>query len=182
MCGTKIKIDTVEGDFNAIDSPETKVDSIINIIIGDIVSTAVKIDFLDRKFPASITIKIEHNNLRSKRIIVQQYKSYSSNVEKAYAIADRQIINGKQTAMVLLNGMYVNSLDKFGIDPFDIDLEGIRMHADSIVDDVIKQLRKFVYKSSNTPSFKEQVEIGINVVVAHAFVECLVLENPNATN
>ena len=59
----------------------------------------------------------------------------------------------------------------------------IKKHADEIVDDIIKQLRKFIYKSANINSlYKEQVEIGINVVVAHAFVECLILENPNASN
>ena len=182
MCGTKFKIDRIEGDFNTTESPELKVDSIINIIISDIVSSSVKIDLLDRSFPSSISKKIDHNHLRKKRRIIQQYKSYSSNIEKAYATADRQIINGKQTAMILLNEMYVKALEKFEIDPFFVNIDEIRNHADDIVDNVIKQLRKFVYKSSNVPSFKEQIEIGINVVVAHAFVECLVLENPNVTN
>lgn len=85
--------------------------------------------------------------------------------------------------MGMLNNMYFNALDKFDIDTFDIDMTKIKEHADEIVDNIIKQLRKFVYKSSNVNSlYKEQIEIGINVVVAHAFVECLILENPNASN
>ncbi len=85
--------------------------------------------------------------------------------------------------MELLNEMYCNSLDKYGIDSFEPDIEQVRQHADDIISDVIKQLRKFLYSSANVTQYKEQVEIGLNVVVAHGFVECCVLENPNnATN
>lgn len=182
MCGTQVKIETVEGDFNAIESPEHRVDSIINVIIGDIASESVKINLLDRTFPTTISNKIAHNQLRKKRRIIQQYKSYSSHIEKAYASVDKQVVNGKQSAMVLLNDMYDNALQKFEIDPFSIDINKVRENADDIIENITTQLRKFLYQSSNVPPYKEQVEIGINVVIAHAFVECIVLENPNAAN
>lgn len=183
MCETRFDIQKIEGDFYNIESPETNVDSIINVIITDISTAEVKIDRSDRSFPASVTKKIKHNMLNTQRRIVLQYKSYSSHIEKAYQFAEQNIINGKQTAMELLNGMYCNSLEKYGIDSFEPDIEQIRIHADDIIIDVIKQLRKFVYNSSNVTKYKEQVEMGLNVVVAHGFVECCVLENPNnATN
>ncbi|WP_208623373.1 ABC-three component system protein [Proteus terrae] len=164
-------------------APENNVDSIINIIIGDIASAKVKIDRSDRSFPANVTTKINHNMLNSRRRIILQYKSYSSHIERAYTLAEQNIINGKQSAMELLNEMYCNSLEKYGIDSFEPDITKVRQHADEIISDVIKQLKKFVYNSANVIQYKEQVEIGINVVVAHAFVECCVLENPNnATN
>lgn len=182
MCGTQLSIGTVKGDFNTTESPEQKVDSIINMIIGDIVLASVKVDLRDRSFPAIVLNKIQHNQLKSKRNIVQQYKSYSSRIERAYEIADKRIINGKQSAMILLNDIYLKSLEKYDIDAFDVDMGLVRKHADDIVGNVLKELRKFVYKSSNVPPYKELVEIGINVVVAHAFVECCILENPNVTS
>lgn len=182
MCGTQVSIETVKGDFNTIESPEQKVDSIINIIISDIVSAAVKVELRDRTFPSDVLNKIKHNQLKSKRNIVQQYKSFSSHIENAYKIADKNIINGKQSAIILINNMYLDTLDKYDIDPFEVDMDLVREHADDIVEDVIKKLRKFVYKSSNVAHYKEQVEVGINVVVAHAFVECVVLENPNVAS
>lgn len=183
MCETIFDIQNIEGDFYNIEPPENNVDSIINVIIGDIASAKVKIDPSDRSFSANVTKKIEHNMLRSKRRIVLQYKSYSSHIESAYTLAEQNIINGKQTAMELLNGMYCNSLEKYEIDSFDPDIVKVQKHADEIISDVIKQLRKFVYSSANVTQYKEQVEIGLNVVVAHGFVECRVLENPNnATN
>ncbi|UNH41544.1 hypothetical protein MNY66_10845 [Moellerella wisconsensis] len=179
MCETRIDIQKIEGDFYNMAAPENNVDSIINIIIGDIASTKVKIDRSDRSFPANVTTKINHNLLNSRRRIILQYKSYSSHIERAYILAEQNIINGKQSAMELLNEMYCNSLEKHGIDSFEPDITKVRQHADEIISDVIKQLRKFVYSSANVTQYKEQVEIGINVVVAHAFVECCVLENPN---
>ncbi|HDT5495274.1 MULTISPECIES: ABC-three component system protein [Enterobacteriaceae] len=183
MYETRFDIHNIEGDFYNVEAPENNVDSIINVIIGDIVSAKVNIDRSDRSFPANVAKKIEHNMLNSKRRIVLQYKSYSSHIERAYTLAEKNIINGKQSAMELLNGMYCNSLDKYEIDSFEPDIKKVRQHADDIISDVIKQLRKFVYSSANVTQYKEQVEIGLNVVVAHAFVECCVLENPNnATN
>lgn len=182
MCENKFEIGNIEGDFNNVISPEINVDSIINVIIGDIAQADVKIDLTDRQFPAAVAMKIDHNLLKNKRRIVLQYKSYSSHIERAYVLAEQNIINGKQTAMCFLNNMYCNSLEKYDIDSFEPDIHKIRLHADDIIDDVIKQLRKFTYNSANVIPFKEQIEIGINVVVAHAFVECFILENPNATN
>ncbi|MEG0278606.1 MAG: hypothetical protein RR510_05120 [Morganella sp. (in: enterobacteria)] len=179
MCETKIDIQNIEGNFYNIESPEKNVDSIINIIIGDIASVKVKIDRSDRSFPANVAKKIDHNMLKAKRRIVLLYKSYSSHIERAYVLAEKNIINGKQTAMELLNGMYCNSLEKYDIDSFEPDITHVQQHADDIVSDVIKQLKTFVYNSSNLTQYKEQVEIGLNVIVAHAFVECYVLENPN---
>ncbi|HEM6802528.1 TPA: hypothetical protein U2I18_003086 [Citrobacter koseri] len=179
MCETRFDIKNIEGDFYNVESPEKNVDSIINVIIGDIASAKVKIDRSDRSFPASVAKKIDYNMLRTKRRIVQQYKSYSSHIEKAYTLAEQNIINGKQTALELLNGMYCNSLEKYEIDSFEPDIAHVRLHADDIISDVIRQLKKFVYNSANLTQYKEQIEIGLNVVVAHAFVECCVLENPN---
>ncbi len=179
MCETRFDIHNIEGDFYNIEAPENNVDSIINVIIGDISSAKVNIDRSDRTFPANVSIKIEHNMLKSKRRIVLQYKYYSSHIERAYSLAEQNIINGKQSALELLNGMYCNSLEKYDIDSFEPDIAKVRQHADDIISDVIKQLRKFVYSSANAIKYKEQVEIGLNVVVAHAFVECCVLENPN---
>ena len=183
MCETIFDIKNIEGSFYNVASPESNVDSIINVIIADISSVKVRIDRGDRSFPASVATKIDHNMLKTKRRIVLQYKFYSSHIERAYTLAEQNIINGKQTAMELLSDMYCKSLEKYEIDSFEPDIVQVRQHADDIISDIIKQLRSFVYNSANATKYKEQVEIGLNVVVAHAFVECCVLENPNnATN
>ncbi|HDI3135376.1 hypothetical protein DLR60_14835 [Vibrio tarriae] len=182
MTGTLVQIGEVKGDFNNAESPESKVDSIINDIISKISQADVKIDIRDRSFPSKVKQKIDHNQLKENRKIVIQYKNYSSHIESSYNIIEKSIVNGKQTAMLILNEMYSSALRKFNIDAWEPDMDNIKKHADEIIDDVKKQLSNFLYKSSNVTFTKEQMSVGINVVIAHAFVECYVLENPNDTN
>ncbi|RYH32938.1 hypothetical protein EV018_19110, partial [Citrobacter freundii] len=72
MYETRFDIHNIEGDFYNVEAPENNVDSIINVIIGDIASAKVNIDRSDRSFPANVAKKIEHNMLNSKRRIVLQ--------------------------------------------------------------------------------------------------------------
>ncbi|MEZ8550596.1 hypothetical protein AB6D57_03445 [Vibrio splendidus] len=182
MTGTLVSIGEVKGDFNNAEPPESKVDSIINDIISKISQVGVTIDIRDRSFPPKISHKIEHNQLKENRKIVLQYKNYSSHIESAYNIIEKNVVNGKQTAMLILNDMYASTLSKFNIDAWEPDIDEVKKHADEIIDDIKKQLSNFLYKSSNITFTKEQMSIGINVVIAHAFVECYVLENPNDTD
>lgn len=179
MTRTLVQIGELKGDFNHGEPPEAKVNSIINDIISKISQNDVKIDIKDRSFPPKVSQKISHNKLKDNRKIVVQYKSYSSHIESAYSIIEKSIVNGKQTAMLILNDMYGSALNKFNIDVWEPDMDKIKKHADEIIDDVKKQLSSFLYKSSNITFTKEQMSVGINVVIAHAFVECYVLENPN---
>lgn len=182
MTGTLVQIGEIKGDFNNTESPESKVESIINEIISKISQADVTIDIKDRSFPPKVEKKIKHNQLKENRKIVLQYKSYSSPIESAYSIIEKNVVNGKQTAMLILNDMYCSSLNKLKIDAWEPDMDEIKKHADEIIDDVRKQLSNFLYKSSNITFSKEKMSVGINVVIAHAFVECYVLENPNDSN
>ena len=182
MTKTSVRIEKMHGDVNYVESQESKIDSIINEIISKISQAAVTVDIRDRSFPSNVLNKIEHNQLKNNRSIVLQYKSYSSHIESAYSIIESNVVNGKQTAMLMLNGMYDSALKKFNIDAWEPDMDLVKQHADEIIDDIKKELQTFLYKSANISFTKEQMLIGINIVIAHAFVECYVLVNPNDTN
>jgi len=182
MAGNQVSIGHVEGNVNFLPPLGQDVDSIINKIIAEISTANIKFNFLDRTFPSDVARKVSHNNLKDKKYIILQYKNYSSFIERAYRNIDSSIVNGKQKSLMILNEMYFNSLTKFDIDPYDPIIDSVRENADRIVDDIICSLREFVYNSANVPDLKENIEIGINVIVAHSFVECIVLENPNASS
>lgn len=182
MTGTLVNISEMHGDVNNTEPPESKVDSIINDIISEISQSSATVNIKDRKFPPKILKKIKHNQLKDNRSIVQLYKSYSSDIESAYSTIEKNVVNGKDTALLLLHDMYQTALKKFNIDTWEPDMDEIKQHADAIVDDVKVQLTNFLYKSANITFTKEQMVIGVKVVIAHAFVECYVLENPNDTN
>jgi hypothetical protein len=57
-------------------------------------------------------------------------------------------------------------------------MTAIRENSEYILDFVIQKLRNSAYESKNILQIKEQIDQGINVVVAHAFIECIIFENP----
>lgn len=60
----------------------------------------------------------------------------------------------------------------------EVDIIKIRENSEYILDFIIQKLKNTVFESKNTPSYKEHIELGVNVVVAHAFIECIIMENP----
>jgi hypothetical protein len=179
MTGTLVNITEMYGDVNNVELPESKVNSIINDIISEISQSAKVVNIKDRKFPPTVNEKIKHNQLKDNRIILQMYKTYSSDIESAYGTVEKNVINGKQTALLLIYDMYQVALKKRNIDLWDPDMDVVQLHADAIVDEVKIQLTNFLYKSSNITFTKEHMSLGVKAVVGHAFVECYVLENPN---
>ena len=60
-------------------------------------------------------------------------------------------------------------------------IEGIlitQKQSDSILENIIKNLKDKVLESSNLNAYNEEIENALNLIVANAFIECLVLENP----
>jgi hypothetical protein len=183
MSKNQVNIRDIKGNAYFTESAEQKVDSVVNSLLTEISLTPIAIEFRKRSVPADVVIKVNYNNLQSQRFILSQYQAYSATIETSYESIDKNIVNGKAKVFMMLDDLYFKALSDIELDPFfgDVNIELIREHADNIIMKIIKGLKDFCYKSSNAPSDKESVEIGINVIVAHAFVECRVLENPNAT-
>lgn len=170
-------------DVYFTDAPEQKVNSVLSQLLTEISLSPIIYETHRRTVPADVIIKVQHNNLRSQRFILAQYQAYSATIETSYDNIDKSIVNGKAKVLMMLEQLYVKALSEFGVDPYwdEVNIETVRENSDHIIGKIIKSLKDFCYKSANVPSDKESVEIGVNVIVAHAFVECLILENPNAT-
>ncbi len=182
MHKNKVVVENVEGNFILTEEPEQRVNSVISELLTEISLKPIQYDMHSRGIPADVIVKIEHNNLNSQVAILGQYQLYSSSIESAYDNIDKTIVNGKANVLLMLKDYYFKALYDFGLNPYlgNMDIEEIRKNSDSILIKIINNLKDFCYKSANVPSHKESVEIGVNVIVAHAFVECLILENPNA--
>jgi len=179
----QVNIKEIKGDLYLTESAVRKVDSVVNSLLTEI--SLLSVDSLSkrkRSVPAAVIKKVNYNNLKTQRFILSQYQAFSTSIETAYKIVDENIVNGKSKIFLMLDDLYIKALSDIGIDPIfgEVDMELIRQHADDIIKKIIKGLKIFCYESSNVPSDKESVEVGVNIVVAHAFVECTVLENPNA--
>ena len=175
-----VNVGNVAGNINIGDSPEYQVSSAINELLNCLAKRNFEFKPVNRR-PSSETIrKIKHNNLQAKSHIIKQYLDYSLKVEEAYHEIDSLIAFGKTTILRNLYDLYYSALDSVGIEHIykEINVEKVRKHSDFIIEFIIQKLKNTVFESKNTPLFKEHIELGVNVVVAHAFIECIIMENP----
>ena len=175
-----VNVERNAGNIIIGDSPEYEISSAINELLKSLANKPFLFKKKRRRPSSETVVKIEHNNLKSKSHIIKQYLDHSSKVEEAYSEIDSLITFGKDTILQNLNDLYYLALDAVDIDYLtcDVDIEKVRENSEFILDFIIQKLKNSVFESKNTPAYKEHVELGVNVVVAHAFIECIIMENP----
>lgn len=175
-----VAIDKVVGNVQLGEDPEQSIDSAINEVLKLIAANDFEPSKRNRTPSADTVEKIKHNKLQGKNAIIRQYLAHSQKVESSFSAIDSTIPFGKTKILNNLNDLYYEALDFVGIDYFtdEIDIEQIRVNSCLIIEFIVERLRNTAYASKNKPSLKEDLELGINVVVAHAFIECVILENP----
>lgn len=168
------------GNVNIGDSPEYRINSVINELLIELAATPFRFERTNRRVPVAAVRKIEHNNVRTNKHVIRQYLEHSAAIESAYERIDALTPFGREVVLRNLNDLYYQCLDFLGIDYFEsIDISKIRENSDQILDFVVNHLKNFAFESKNVPSMKEHVVQGVNVIVAHAFLECIILEVPN---
>lgn len=180
MQNKTVNVNHVLGNLNIGDAPEYQVSSAINELLNILASKHFEFKVLNRKPSSDTIIKIKHNHIESKGHIIKQYLDYSSKIEEAYSEIDSLVVFGKDTILRNLNDLYYSALDAAQIQHIvsDIDIEKVRENSEFILDFIIQKLKNTVFESKNTPLIKEHIDRGVNVVVAHAFIECIIMENP----
>ncbi len=175
-----VQVERNAGNIIIGDSPEYEISSAINELLKSLANKPFTFKKSRRRPSSETVVKIQHNNLKAKSHIIKQYLDHSSKVEEAYFEIDSLITFGKDTILQNLNDLYYLALDAVEIDYLtcDINIAKIRENSEFILDFIIQRLKNTVFESKNTPAYKEHVELGVNVVVAHAFIECIIMENP----
>jgi len=175
-----VNVERNAGNIIVGDSPEYEISSAINELLKTLANKPFSFNKKRRRPSSETVVKINYNNLKSKSHIIKQYLDHSSKVEEAYSDIDSLITFGKDTILQNLNDLYYLALDTVDIDYLNcnVDIEKVRENSEFILDFIIQKLKNTVFESKNTPAYKEHVELGVNVVVAHAFIECIIMENP----
>lgn len=176
-----VNVEHNAGNIVIGNSPEYEISSAINELLKSLANKPFTFK-ANRRCPSPETVvKIEYNNLKAKSHIIKQYLDHSSKIEEAYSEIDSMIAFGKDTILQNLNDLYYLALDSVDIEYLTcgIDIDKVRGNSEFILDFIIQKLKNTVFESKNTPAYKEHVELGVNVVVAHAFIECIIMENPN---
>ncbi|MDC5499251.1 hypothetical protein OHX04_12600 [Acinetobacter baumannii] len=178
----KVTINKQIGNTYIGANPELLIGSAINELLNTLSSKPREFQVKRRRPSADTIIKIEYNNLNARQNIVQTYQSYSLQIEESFIDIDQQIINGKTVILENLQNLYFEVLDELEIDYMCvdiIDINKIRENSDDIIDYIILKLKNLSIESNNCNIPHEAIDIGIKVIVAHAFIECIIMENPN---
>lgn len=130
--------------------------------------------------PSGVAKKIQHNNLVRCRYIIETYKINTIDLENAYSTLEQERPGRKQKLLDIIHLCYKQQLGQLIVDDI-IDIETIRKNADAILENIVETLRAKVLESSNLNADNEDVDLAVNLIVADAFIQCLVLENPEAT-
>jgi hypothetical protein len=175
-----VTVQNVAGNVNFGESPEYQVSSAINELLNILVDKPFEFKVMKRRPSSETIVKIAHNNLQSKSHVIKQYLDYSSKVEQAYSEINSLVTFGKDTILRSLYDLYYSALDAIEIEHIatDVNTQKVRENSDFIFDFIVQKLRNVVFESNNTPAIKEHIDLGVNVVVAHAFIECVIMENP----
>lgn len=129
--------------------------------------------------PAGVRAKLEYNNVKRCQYIIEGYKNSISDLANIYETLEQERPGRKQKLLHIIRICYETQLGVFvQKNTFTIDL--VREHSDTILENIINDLRKRVIESSNLEADNEDVDIAIRIIVADAFIECRILENPEA--
>lgn len=177
----KVTISKQIGNTYISTNPELLIGSAINELLYTLTNKPRTFQAKRRRPSADTIIKIEYNNLKTRQNIVQTYQNYSLQIEESFIDIDHQIINGKTIILENLQNLYFEVLDELEVDYIcsdTIDINKIRDNSDDIIDYIILKLKNLSVESNNCNLNHEAIDIGIKVVVAHAFIECIIMENP----
>lgn len=135
------------------------------------------INFNSDALPAEVKEKIRHNNVTRCRYIIETYKRNTIDLNNVYNTLEQERPGRKQKLLQIVNNCYKQQLCLLSENE-NVDIATIQQHSDTILENITKSLRKRVLESSNLKADNEDVDIAVNLIVADAFMECLVLENP----
>lgn len=130
-----------------------------------------------RTIPAEVKTKMDHNNLTKSRYIIESYKNNVIDLNNAYNTLEEERPGNKDKLIRNIKNLYEYELSQIDFEKNGI--KAIRENSDKILENCINELQKQVLESSNLNAYNEDVYFAVNLIIADAFIECILLENPS---
>ena len=128
--------------------------------------------------PYGIEEKIKYNNLNGYQYLIDEYAEYGSAVDQMYDAFDRDNPGTKNKIFRFIRAIYLRKKSQLGSNSTKEEImQVIRMNSDKIFEETIEEIKNLLIKTSLE---LEQVEFGAQIIVSHAFINCKILERPNA--
>lgn len=150
----------------------TAINNIAKIDLGDEYSEYKNIDST-KSF--TIEVKMDYNNLREHRHIINSYKVYQGKIESIYNELE-SLGEGfrKEKLLFIIKNIYL--IEKGKITKGSDDIQIIRKNSDIIFDNVLNTVRE---KINIDETKEDDIEVALPIIMVDAFMRCKILEEPN---
>ena len=141
--------------------------SIINILSNEILPDITEIPEM-RSF--KIEKKIQYNDLKSVKMIIDDYVIYCQKVDEKYKEFDKQGANKSFTVLQTIRNQYGILKDKIE------DKDELFLKIMENIIDIVKSSKNYVEISY------EELEMYVGILVVDAFIRCKIFNNPEGYN
>ena len=122
-----------------------------------------------------IEAKINHNDIKRNKALIDEYKVFYKKVNSLYQILEEQGSFKKENLLRNIRSIYIQIKGKYiGNDANPTPI--IRDNADNIIEDVQDKLLIMAEKKTNNCS--EDISFGVSLIMVDAFMRCKILEEP----
>lgn len=120
--------------------------------------------------PFEINRKIEYNDLKATKELINEYKIYHYKIDKKYEEYDLQGANKSYSILRLINKFYIEESIKSN-------------HADTVFINVSNRVLQKVQESGNFIKTEfETLVLCVDILIVDAFIRCKIFENPENYN
>lgn len=121
----------------------------------------------------NIQNKIEHNDIKRAKPLIDEYKVYYKKVNALYAELESQGSFKKEKLLRNIKRIYLAEKGKYLAGHKD-ELSAVRSHADDIFEGVETRL----HDEAKGATISEDLSFGITAIMVDAFIKCRILEKP----
>lgn len=115
--------------------------------------------------------KINYNNIREYKPIIETYKVYQGKLNKIYQEIEKQGSTRKEIVLKNINSLYLREKGKY------LDFEELIENSDNVFRNIEEELWKRITITEGNIPF-EAIEMSLLVVMVDAFMRCEILEEP----
>jgi hypothetical protein len=151
--------------------PSLLKDAVISLSNYDFDGTVNNIDAINA---FDIQEKIDYNNLRRNRFIIEEQKVYHGRINKIYEELEMQGSFRKEKLLRNIKRIYLKVKGELSVSN---EISAIRDVADDIFEGVEEMLNEEL-KVHLTDAFVEDISFGVSLIMIHAFMDCKILEEP----
>jgi len=150
-----------------------RLDSDLALIIGILSEEDLSnLNTIENINSLEIVRKIDFNNLKSSRLIIDDFKIYYNKIDKKYKEFDKLGVNKSLAVLYSIRKHYIAAIS-----------DNKCTNNDILFLDIIQKVRSQILESKNYTDIPfEELDFCVSILVVDAFIRCKIFENPEGYN